>query len=118
MSSSENVSKLTRSRGFEVHHVAAARRGDRGIDVYATKAADREQVSWVVQCKRFGRQHKVGPSVVRKLVGTLSEYPVGTRGMTVTTSRFSREANSLAEKHGIRHMDGQEFAALLNSALS
>lgn len=105
------------SLGFDVQHVAASRRGDRGVDVYATKGTEKgtdlDKVCWVIQCKAYTPTHKVGPHVVRELVGALAEYPRGTRGLIATTSAFSREAEELATRHEVRLMNGVEFSALL-----
>jgi hypothetical protein len=98
--------------GFSVRHVAATGRGDRGVDVFATKGLDLEEVNWVIQCKAYGQGRKVGPNVVRELIGTLQEYPAGTRGMIVTTSSYSYDCRQLADAHRIRLIDGAEFAAL------
>ena len=108
-----DVHRLMALLGFDVEHVAASGRGDRGVDVYATKGADLDEVAWVVQCKAFGPRHKVGPHIVRELVGTLAEYPQGTRGMLVTTSSFTPDTIELARRHHIRLMDGEEFGRLL-----
>ncbi len=111
-----DVHRLMVHLGFAVEHVAASRRGDRGVDVYATKGSDLESVAWVIQCKAFAPRHKVGPNIVRELVGTLAEYPAGTRGMIVTTSDFTRETAALAKRHNVRLMDGKEFGRLLQAA--
>ena len=98
--------------GFDVEHVAASGRGDQGVDVYATRGDDLDRVEWVIQCKCFSPSRKVPVSVIRELVGTLSDYPRGTRGMVVTTSNFTRDARKLADRNSIRLMDGREFATL------
>ena len=110
-----DVARLMTSLGFTVHHVSAARRGDRGVDVFATKGTDLEEVSWVIQCKCYSARTRIGPNLIRELVGTLVEHPQGTRGMLVTTASFSQDSRALADKHGIRLMDGEEFARLLRA---
>ena len=59
---------------------------------------------------------EIGPSIIRELIGTLHGYPMGTKGMVVTTSRFTRGARKEAEKTGIRLIDGHEFHRLLDVA--
>lgn len=110
-----DVAQLLSSLGFAVEHVAAGRRGDGGVDVYATKGDDLETVRWVIQCKRYQLSRPVGPHVVRELVGTLAEYPRGTRGMIVTTSSFSADAQASAERADVRLMAGAEFAERLRT---
>ncbi len=107
-----DMKSLLEKLGFQVQHVAAARSGDGGVDVYATKGDDLDEVNWIVQCKAYASK-KVGPSDIRELVGSLSEYPTGTRAMLATTSSFTSGARSLAKKHNIRLMDGTEFATHL-----
>jgi hypothetical protein len=107
-----DVHRLMETLGFSVEHVAASARGDNGVDVYATKGLDLEKVCWVIQCKCYRPSRKVGPSVVRELMGTLVTYPRGTRGMIVTTSSFTGPAIEEAKRNDIRAIDGQEFLAL------
>jgi hypothetical protein len=111
-----DVYRLMAALGFIVEHIAASRRGDHGVDVFATKGADLEIVHWVIQCKCYGKR-KVGPNTVRELIGALhlnrDRYPAGTRGMIVTTSSFSADAVEEASRGGIRLMDGEEFARLV-----
>ncbi|HYV34760.1 MAG TPA: restriction endonuclease [Gemmataceae bacterium] len=107
-----DVYSLMGALGFSVQHVSAAKAGDGGVDVYASKGDDLEEVNWVIQCKCWRR--KVGPSVVQNLIGALADYPAGTRGMIVTTSMFTRQANEKADKHNIRLMDGTEFLERIN----
>ena len=106
-----DVQELMASLGFEVEHVAASKRGDQGVDIYATKGADLDAVQWVIQCKCW--RDKVGPAVVRELVGTLARFSGGTRGMIVTTSGFTAGAVTAAEESNVRLMDGSEFAERL-----
>jgi hypothetical protein len=108
-----DVRDVLRSLGFEVEHVAASRRGDQGVDVYATKGTDLDEVNWIAQCKCFGPKRKVGPSTIRDLLGALGNYPAGTRGMVVTTSTFTSGAVELASREGLRLIDGEEFQRLL-----
>lgn len=108
-----DVRALMTSLGFAIRHVAASRRGDQGVDVYATKGTDLDQVNWIIQCKCFNPSRRVGPVVVRALAGVLGRYPAGTRGMIVTTSSFSAGAVEETQRTGIRLMDGGEFVRLV-----
>jgi hypothetical protein len=110
-----DVQTLMKRLGFEVEHVAASRTGDQGVDVYARKGADLDEICWVIQCKCYGPKNKVGPGAVRELIGTLQAYPSGTRGMLVTTSSFSSGARTKAWEANIRLMDGAEFSHLLDA---
>ncbi len=107
-----DVRELMIRLGFLVDHVGASRGGDHGVDVFARKGSDLDEVSWVVQCKCYSPKHKVGPSVIQALIGVLQEYPRGTRGMVVTTSSFTSGASRIATEANIRLMDGREFAKM------
>src|SRR5438034_2838690 len=106
-----DVHALMRSLGFEVQHIASHPQG--GVDLYASKGSDLDYINWIIQCKCFAPKHKVGPAIVRDLVGTLQRYPPGTRGMIVTTSSFSSGAIEEARRAGIRRIDGREFVELI-----
>jgi hypothetical protein len=110
-----DVHDLMKSLGFEVQHVSASRKGDNGVDVYAVKGTDLEEVRWVIQCKCWSPKRKVTPSTVRDLVGALRHYPPGTRGMIVTTSGFTSGAKTEAETAGIKLIDGEEFHSRVES---
>jgi hypothetical protein len=85
--------------GFKVDHVASARNGDAGVDVFAENTTDSE--FWAIQCKCYAPKRKIGPAVIRELIGALAEFPAGTRGMIVTTSGYSSGSIELAKKSGI-----------------
>lgn len=106
----KDVETLMRQLGFEVQHRAAARRGDKGVDLDATKGDDLDCINWVIQCKCYHPNHKIGPDKLRELHGVVSTCPAGTRGMIVTTSSFTGGAVSLAAALNLRLMDGSEFA--------
>lgn len=111
-----DVHKLMESLGFDVEHISASRRGDDGVDLYATKGSDFDQVNWIIQCKCWHPRRKVSPNVVRELVGVLAGYPQGTRGMIVATCSFSSGAIESAKAANIRTVDGPEFVALTATA--
>ena len=113
-----DVHNLMSSLGFTVEHVSASRSGDRGVDVFALKGNDFEQVQWVIQCKCYAPSHKIDPSKIREMRGVLTDYPHGTRGMIVTTSSFTSGAIEEAKKASIRLVDGVEFLRLTNRGTS
>ncbi|RKH84119.1 restriction endonuclease [Corallococcus sp. AB045] len=109
-----DVKRLMEQLGFDVQHVSASRRGDRGVDVYATRGelGGDKQECWVVQCKCYAEHRKVGPAILRELLGAMRAYPVGVRGMVATTSSFTAESRRLARTEGLRLLDGEEFLRL------
>lgn len=100
------------SLGFEVLHTGRSRCGDNGIDVYAIHASQ----AWLVQCKCYSIKYKVGPAVVRELVGTLTEYD-DARGMIVTTSSFTAGARRKASEHGVVLIEGEDWVKHLKTML-
>lgn len=101
--------------GFAVVHRAAAKRGDHGIDLVATKGKGLDEVTWCIQCKCYSANRKIGPAVIRDLLGALASSPRGTRGMLVTTSAYSSGAKQLAHESNIRLIDGSEFLQMLSA---
>lgn len=108
-----DVRRLMERLGFDVQHIAASGKGDHGVDLYATKGDDLDAVNFVIQCKCWKPNRPVTPAVLRELEGVLSGYPQGTRGMIVTTSRFSSGAVEQARLAGVRLIDGDEFVSML-----
>ena len=111
----KDVEQFLKKAGFHVQHRAAARNGDQGVDLYATKGVDLEAVNWIIQCKCYHLGHLIGPDKLRELHGVVVTYPAGTRGMMITTSAFTSGARALAAELNIRLMDGAEFARRLNA---
>lgn len=94
-----DVAAVMARMGFKVDHVAASRTGDEGVDVFAENCKTGE--AWAIQCKCYAPERKIGPAVVRELIGALATYPSGTKGMITTTSSFSSGAVSLAREFNI-----------------
>lgn len=109
-----DCAKLLASRRMRVIHQAAHRDGDGGVDLFAV---DANEQSWVVQCKCWSPHRPVGPDVVRELVGAVTSAdrgsPSKSRGMIITTSRFTSGAVSEAVANGFLLMDGEAFAERL-----
>ena len=57
----KDVERFLGKAGFEVQHRAAARNGDQGVDLYATKGVDLEAVNWIIQCKCYHLGHPKDP---------------------------------------------------------
>ena len=97
--------------GFQILDVRPSARGDAGVDIYAIKGSGLEEIRWIVQCKCYDPDRRIGPAIVRELVGAIQEYPTGTRGMVITTSQFSLGAIELAKAHNIMLIDGAQFVS-------
>lgn len=111
-----DVKNLLSSLGFQAEHCSATRRGDDGVDVFASKQEHGILKHWLVQCKCYAPKNKVGPRIVRELIGSLADEneDIEPRGMVVTTSSLTSGAKKLAEKHGIEWIEGDKFQSLLS----
>jgi len=66
-----------------------------------------------VQCKCWAAHREVPPAVIRELSGAISLADEGatrpSRGMVLTTSRFSSGAKEIADQLGFVLIDGSEL---------
>lgn len=98
------VSRLLSQLGFtDIRHTPAT--NDQGADLLAKK----EGRTVVVQAKRY--TSPVGNSAVQEVISALHFYS-GDEGWVVTNSTFTQSAKELAQKAGIRLIDGHELAGL------
>ncbi|MBZ4318357.1 restriction endonuclease [Streptomyces huiliensis] len=82
--------------------------GDLGADVLAT-APDGRRV--VVQCKRYGDEHKVGSQDLQRFGGTCFTIHGAHVAVLVTTSDFTGPALEYAARSGILCLDARALAA-------
>jgi len=98
------VTKLLRQLGLtDIRSTPAT--NDQGADVLATK----EGKTIVVQAKRYAGP--VGNSAVQEVISAMHFYS-GDEGWVVTNSTFTQSAKELAQKAGIRLIDGHELVDL------
>lgn len=98
------VSGLLSQLGFaDIRSTPAT--NDQGADLLAKK----EGRTVIIQAKRYAGP--VGNSAVQEVVGALHFYS-GDEGWVVTNSTFTRSAKELAQKTGIRLIDGKELRRL------
>jgi hypothetical protein len=102
--------------GYEILQRSVRGRGDNGMDIVAIKVTRLVNELWIIQCKQYAPDNPIGPSVVRELLGSMTDIGPdagqAVRGMIVSTSRFTPEAMRLAAKHGITMTDGDDLAAI------
>lgn len=84
---------------------------DGGIDIVLTRLDERV----LVQCKHW-RSYQVGAPVVREMLGLVVAHGA-TRGVVVTSGRFSQEAGAFAREQGIQLLDGAATMQLVTSAM-
>lgn len=106
-----DCARLLAARGMRVIHQAAHRDGDGGVDLFAV---DADGTSWVVQCKCWAAHRKVGPDVLRELVGAIEAADRGSDkrscGMVMTTSALTAPAAAEAAQLGFEVFDGAKLA--------
>lgn len=85
------VADLFRARGYDdIHRVGGA--GDLGVDLIGR---DREGCLVIVQCKRYGRENRVGSPAIQSFIG-MAVHHRAERGVVVTTSSYTLPATRLA----------------------
>jgi hypothetical protein len=107
-----NVKQWLASNGYEVVHLAGNRNGDGGVDIQAM----REDEHLLVQCK-YRLKAKIGPDVIRELLGTLQTFPAGANGLVVTSSELTDGAKELAIKHNVQFIERADFLTGLKGKL-
>lgn len=87
----ELVAELLASFGWEV--ALTPKTNDGGYDIFAVakNIAPGVNAAWIVECKRYARELKVGVEIVRALYGAKSSLD-GVNAMLATTSYFTRGA--------------------------
>jgi restriction system protein len=85
----ELVAELLVRDGMEVQLTQASKDG--GRDILAMTSTEMGKHLYLVECKRYADENKVGVSIVRSLYGVV-EFEKATKGIIVTTSDFTRGA--------------------------
>jgi Holliday junction resolvase len=107
-----NVKNWLSSHGFEVEHISSNRHGDGGVDIQAYKEGEH----LLVQCK-YWQTEKIGPKVIREILGTLQTYPKGARGVIVTSTELTEGARIKAIENGIQFIEKTDFSTKLTRRL-
>jgi len=103
------VAHLFDKFGFEVELTKHTRDG--GRDIIAIKN-DIVKVKYLIECKRPDLGGYVGIKPVRELFGVLKDEKA-TKGILVTTSHFSKDANLFLERH-IWELELKDFNGLMS----
>jgi Holliday junction DNA helicase RuvB len=105
------ITALLARKGFQAKMTKSS--GDGGIDIVAVLDEPLVGGTYLVQCKRFSLDTPVGAPLVRDFYGAISADRTVTKGIMVTTSRFTDEALTFANRVGIELIDGQTLNRLL-----
>lgn len=92
------VAKLLRERGYQIRGTPTT--GDQGADLIAMKNGRKI----IIQVKRY--QGPVGNFSVQEVIGAIRFYD-GDEGWVITNSTFTASAKALAQKAGIKLIDGR-----------
>ncbi|WP_375790757.1 restriction endonuclease [Bradyrhizobium sp. vgs-9] len=84
------VAELLSSFGFEVELTPATKDGGYDLFAVSTDAAGL-RANWIVECKKYSQERKVGVEIVRALYGVKSANRVG-NALIATTSQFTKGA--------------------------
>jgi restriction endonuclease Mrr len=89
----ELVAEMFERRGCKVRLTPATRDG--GVDIYAVEQHAFGESLYLIECKRYKENRKVGVEPVRGLYA-VTESERATRGILVTTSFFTKDAIAFA----------------------
>ena len=102
----EAVARMLRGTGYRDVSVVGGP-GDLAADILCR---DHKGRSVAVQCKRKTPGQRVGSAEMQKFIGMISVHHEADAGIFVTTSEFTQPAIDLAERHGIRLLDGNALS--------
>lgn len=105
----EIVAEIFHGFGFRVELTAATRDG--GRDVIAVGNEKIAATKYLIECKRYAAQNKVGVQPVRGLLGVVQDERA-TKGIIVTTSAFTTPAEELLKRQKWV-LEGRDFEGLL-----
>lgn len=89
------IAELLASFGWEVSLTPPTRDG--GYDILGVSTdASGMQTSWVIECKRYSSNYKVGVEVLRSLLGVKTHFGIP-NAIIVTTSEFTKDAKILSQ---------------------
>lgn len=101
------VAKLYKNMGYSVKQTK--RTGDGGKDIVATKNGQ----TYFVECKRYS--DPINVHKMRDFVGACVLGGKDVKGIYVTTSSFTNDAKSAANRIGIKMIDGNKLMSMIRS---
>ena len=104
------VAQMLRGRGLTVEVTGGT--GDEGVDIIAYDNTPVTGGTFLIQCKRYSPDKKVGVAEVRELYGTMQEKQ-SAKGVLVTSSAFTTGALKFAEGKSIELIDGARLSELM-----
>jgi len=102
------VALLLERMGYsDVRHIGGP--GDKAIDI----TCYRDGLHYAVQCKKLGTGHKVGSRMMQGFCVMMKGYHEIERGIFVTTSVFTKDAEDIAKKFNVELIDGHTLKDLM-----
>ncbi|MBW2737669.1 MAG: restriction endonuclease [Deltaproteobacteria bacterium] len=113
----EIIASIFKNQGFDVSLTSQTRDG--GYDIFAVRHSQfTGKDTYLIECKRYAEQNKVGVGIVRSLLGVVMMNQA-TRGIIATTSSFTKPAKEAAlqnSSHLLLH-DYTAVRSLINSTI-
>lgn len=109
----EFISSVLQKMGFRSEITKAT--GDGGIDIVATLDQPIIGGRYLIQCKRFASDNPVGAATVREFYGALTADRKAVKGILITTSSFTQQAEDFAESLPLELIDGDKLRTLLET---
>lgn len=105
------VADLWEARGWKTTVSQAS--VDQGIDIVATKESPFPQKQ-VIQAKRYARDNTIGSPKIQQYASLRQQVEGADATVIVTTSGFTRQAESIAKNLNVKLVDAESIYRLLN----
>jgi TIR domain/Restriction endonuclease len=113
----ELVASILESFGWQVSLTLPTRDGGYDILAIQTEAPGLE-VSWIIECKHYAQEHRVGVEIVRGLYG-VRDYLSIANAAVVTSSYFTKGALEFAkDRKAIKLIDRSQLLAWISKAVA
>lgn len=103
----EAVAEILLANGYQEASVRGGP-GDLAVDI---ECKDAQGASVAVQCKKY-KEKAVGSKEMQTFIGMIHTHHRSARGTYVTTSRFTKPAEELADAHQIDLVDGNRLVRM------
>jgi hypothetical protein len=113
----ELIAEVLSSFGWQVELTPVSKDG--GYDIYAISNDKIAGVtsSWIIECKKYGRENKIGVDIVRSLYGIRNTMQIA-GAMLATTTHFTRDAikfrNEKASRYDLHLKDYESVLEWIN----
>jgi Flp pilus assembly protein TadD/HJR/Mrr/RecB family endonuclease len=105
------ITRLLERMGFRAEMTKAS--GDGGIDIVATLDQPVTGGRYLIQCKRYAQDSPVGAAAVREFYGALTADRHAVKGILITTSGFTAQAQEFAGELPIELIGRDQLQRLL-----